>query len=102
MVRPIDAKPITAPIPGKPNPEFTRRRPMTWNMPEESGNILHEVKKVRETTELTTNHVGFHSSTGKPAFIDEITKLFYIEDPRSPKNKHYIRKSSINFSKPQE
>jgi hypothetical protein len=99
MGKPIDAKPISVPIPGEPNPEFTRRRPMTWNMPEESGDILHEVK---EKPELAPNYVGFHSSTGKPAFIDERTKLFYIEDPRSPKNKHYVRKSSIAFSKPQE
>lgn len=98
MGKPIDATAINAPIPGQPNPEFTRRRPMTWNMPE-NGDILDEVKNAPQAE---TNYVGIHSATGKPAFIDERTKLFYIQDPRSPKNKHYVRRSSIAFSKPQE
>lgn len=98
MGRPIDAAKPTKIIPGQPNPEFTRRRPMTWNM-SETENDTPTISNQETTPKLSTNpnQVGIHIQSRKPAYLDEKTKLFFVDDARSPKNKHYITKSSIEF-----
>lgn len=100
MGNPTNAKPFVKPIPGKPNLEFTRRRPMTWNM---ENNQIEESKnknfnKIKKTT-FDDKNIGSHQLSGKMVFLDEKTKLFYIHDEKSPKNKHYVKKTTIIFSK---
>lgn len=73
-------------LPGVPNPNFRRRRPSTWNINEEQKKFMGCL------------FVGKTKNDQKDVFFDAKTKLYFIEDSKSPKNKKYVKKSQINFA----
>lgn len=102
MPKPTDPQPEINLVPGEPNPDFTRIRPMTWNMSKisEEKEEKEELKKDQIPLSVMSDcvRIGKDKTTGKEVFVDNKTRLFFIFDSRSPKNKGYISRKRIDFT----
>lgn len=77
-------------IPGKPNQNFKRMRPSTWN--------LGYVGKVTEENKEAYKKIGTYGPTNETAYLDEKTGLYFVENDCCPHSRKYINKTKIIFS----
>lgn len=100
MPKPTDPQPEINLVPGEPNPEFTRIRPMTWNMTKSAEEQQKQAQKEQIPLSVMSDcvRIGKDKTTGKEVFVDNRTRLFFVLDSRSPKNKAYISRQRIDFT----